>query len=76
MSRDSCDNCGSETFGEGHFAVGKLWCSACWSGRKPPVAMPPTEKGKRAIASWIAPRPPRQLGLNLAQATQREGANG
>ena len=62
-TRDTCDNCGSATFGEGHFAVGKLWCRECWAGRKPAVAMPPTEAGKLAIAAWIAPKNPRRATL-------------
>jgi hypothetical protein len=25
--KDVCDICGSATWGEGHFAIGKLWCA-------------------------------------------------
>ncbi len=55
---DVCDNCGSETWNEGHFAVGKLWCRECWAGRKPATPQPVSEEGKRAIEKWIAPRRP------------------
>jgi protein-arginine kinase activator protein McsA len=54
--RDVCDNCGSETFSEGHFAVGKLWCAECWSGRKPAVAMPPSPAQRKQFELWISPR--------------------
>jgi hypothetical protein len=66
MSRDARSNCGSETFGEGHFAISKLWCAERWSGSKPPVAMPPNARQRVQIARWIAPRtgtPPRQLSF-------------
>jgi hypothetical protein len=56
--RDVCDNCGSETFSEGHFAVGKLWCRECWSGRTPAKAMPPSPVYKKQIEAWCAPRVP------------------
>jgi len=62
-TRDVCDNCGSETFSEGHFAVGKLWCRECWTGRKPAVAMPPNAAQRRQLELWCAP-----------QAAQRQGA--
>jgi hypothetical protein len=52
--RDICDNCGS-AFHEGHFAVGKLWCSDCWSGRRPPVAMPCTPSQRAQLDLWCAP---------------------
>lgn len=74
MSRDTCDNCGSDTFGEGHFAVGKLWCAECWSGQH--SAMPPTPAYRRQIELWLAPKvPPAQQTLSLAQATQAQGAS-
>jgi hypothetical protein len=57
-NRDTCDNCGSETFGEGHFAIGKLWCAECWSGRRPPVSMPPTPAQRRQLALWCKPKVP------------------
>jgi len=39
-TRDVCDVCGSDTFSEGRFSMGKLWCAECFSGQAPPVAMP------------------------------------
>jgi hypothetical protein len=56
LTRDICDICGSETFSEGHFAVGKLWCRECWSGRKPAIANPPTPAYRAQIDLWCAPR--------------------
>lgn len=41
---DVCDVCGSKTWHEGHFFAGRLWCSACWSGRTPPTAGNPIEQ--------------------------------
>ena len=70
MIHDTCDNCGSETWDEGHFAVGKLWCAECWSGRKPPLAMPPTPAQKQQIDLWIATRPPAQQTLRLDELAQ------
>jgi hypothetical protein len=60
---ETCDNCGLPLDDGSHFAVGKTWCRACWAGRKPAVAMPPSEAGKRQIQLWLAPHtstPPRQ----------------
>ena len=71
MNVDVCDCCGSELDDGSHFSIGKTWCRACWSGRRPAVSMPPTRAGNRAIAAWIAPRPPAQRmlpGVGLAQA--------
>ena len=66
-ARDVCDLCGSETFSEGRWSMGKLWCSDCFRGQRPAVAMPPSERGKAAIKVWLAPRPPRQQTLRLGE---------
>lgn len=57
LTRDHCDLCGSETFSDGRFALGKLWCSECWSGRQPPKGiMPPTPAYRAQLDLWCAPR--------------------
>jgi hypothetical protein len=53
---DTCDNCGASLDDGSHFAVGKTWCRECWSGRKPPVAMPCTPRQLDIIRDWIQPR--------------------
>jgi hypothetical protein len=78
MSNRVCDVCGSESWGEGHFFAGRVWCRACWSGRKPATAMPPSEAGKLAIAAWLRPRdkvPPAQLALAGVELAQPQGAS-
>ena len=52
----TCDCCGLPTDGAARFALGRWWCAECWSGQRPPVAMPPTAAEKASIAAWIAPR--------------------
>jgi len=54
----TCDCCGSELVDgdEGTLVCGRVWCTDCVSGTKPPVAMPPTAAEKASIAAWIAPR--------------------
>jgi len=54
---DTCDNCGLPLDGDSHFSVGKTWCARCWSGQRPPEAMPPTPAQKRQLALWCQPRP-------------------
>jgi len=68
-TRDHCDICQSETFSEGVFKMGKLWCRECFSGRTAPVAMPPTAAQRLQLDMWLAPHPSSQA-FNLAQATQ------
>ena len=70
FTRDHCDNCGCE-FSEGRFVVGKLWCSECWSGRRPPEAMPCTPEQRRQLALWMAPKvPAKARTLSHSQAAQ------
>ena len=70
MSNRVCDVCGSESWGEGHFFAGRVWCRACWSGRTPAKAMPPTPHQRALIRAWIAPRtgtPARQLSFSTRE---------
>ena len=78
-----CDNCGSQTWGEAKYVASRLvasrlLCSECQAGaRGPATAMPPTEKGKAAIAAWLRPRtstPPAQQTLRLGPVVQPHGA--
>jgi hypothetical protein len=55
-NRDVCDVCGSDTFAEGRFSMGKLWCLECFSGQRPPIPMPPTPLQLDIIRDWIAPK--------------------
>jgi len=74
--REPCAFCGDEHWTEAHFAAGRLVCQLCWNGRAPAVAMPPTEAGKRAIASWLRPRtstPAMQLSFNQRKLVQPQG---
>ena len=73
--REPCAFCGDEHWTSAHFTAGRLVCATCWAGRKPAEAMPPSEAGKRAIAAWIAPRPPRQLALTGVELAQRQGVS-
>lgn len=74
-TRDVCDACGA-AFEEGHFSSsdGKVLCSECHSGRRPPSGiMPPTPAYKRQLKLWCAPRtgtPPRQQTLRLGELAQ------
>ena len=56
MIVDTCDNCGLPLDDASHFAVGKTWCRKCWSGRRPPVAMPPTPAQRKQLNLWCAPK--------------------
>jgi len=71
---DVCDGCGSPLDDGSHWAVGKTWCRACWSGRQPPKGiMPPTPEYKRQLALWCAPKgkvPPAQQTLRLGELAQ------
>jgi hypothetical protein len=85
MSRDACDVCGSDTFGEGRFSMGKLWCLECFSSQRPPVANPPTPAYREQIKRWLAPRretpatkgksQPAQLALAGVELAQPQGAS-
>jgi hypothetical protein len=68
---DTCDNCGAKLEGQAHFAVGKTWCAACWSGQRPPVANPPTPAYQRQIELWCAPRTPTQAPKGKAPAVKQ-----
>jgi hypothetical protein len=77
-TRDCCDICGSATFAEGRFSMGKLWCVECFSGQRPPVSMPPTEAGKRQIVAWLRPRtstPAAQQTLAGVELGRPQGAS-
>jgi hypothetical protein len=67
MTRDTCDVCGGELDDGSHFAIGKTWCAACWSGQRPPVAMPPTARQLDIIRDWIRPRLPQRQGVQRGQ---------
>lgn len=62
---ETCALCGCETLGEGRLIVGRWLCKECVSGANPPTMMPPTEKGRRQIAAWLAPRTPRNQSEGL-----------
>ena len=72
--REPCCGCSCTDYTEAHYAAGRLVCSTCWSGREPPVAMPPTPAQREALARWCAPRAPRQQSLDLGQAAQPQGS--
>lgn len=73
--KEPCAFCGSLDWVEAHFTAGRLVCATCWAGRKPAVAMPPSARGKAAIAAWIAPRPPKQQSLNLRELVNPGGVS-
>jgi hypothetical protein len=55
-ARMPCDLCGSQTWeGDAHFIMGKLWCSECWAGQQPAVAMPPTASQRHQLELWVRP---------------------
>jgi len=62
MQIDVCDNCGGALDDGSHFAVGKTWCRECWSGQRPPVAMPPTAAQVKQLDLWCQPRPQQEGG--------------
>jgi hypothetical protein len=74
---DVCDNCGLPLDDGSHFSLGKTWCTRCFSGQRPPVAMPPNARQRAQIAAWLRPRtstPPRQQTLRLGELAQPQGA--
>jgi hypothetical protein len=73
LTRDHCDNCGSE-FSEGRFVAGKVWCADCYSGRKPPVAMPPTPAQRQQLRLWCAPLVPATRQTPHRGPVQPQGA--
>ena len=64
---DTCDVCGGELDDGSRFALGKTWCRACWSGQRPPEAMPCTSRQLELIRDWIAPRLPQRQGAQRGQ---------
>jgi hypothetical protein len=70
---DQCDCCGLPLDDGSHFSMGRTWCLRCWSGRRPPVSIPPSEAGKRAISVCIGPSPPAQPMLPGLQEGARHG---
>jgi hypothetical protein len=73
--REPCAFCGAQDWVEARYTCGRLICSTCLRGSKPVVPQPTSEAGRRAIQLWLAPRPPKPPALNLAPATQRQGAS-
>jgi hypothetical protein len=73
--KEPCAFCGDEHWTEAHFTAGRLVCRDCWSGRNPPAAMPCTPTQRAQFDLWLASKvPAKALALNLAQATQPQGA--
>ena len=78
MNTDTCDCCGLELDDGSHFVAGKTWCRRCWSGQRPPVAMPPSALEQTQIADWLEPQalkvPAKAPTLNQRELAQTQGA--